>query len=244
MWGWFAPKCPVKLRDKVWVEQRTRWLIQEFGRRPLLEFNTILPTPEFFPDPFSGVEDDVPPMLRRVCQYMECDADRFHLTFFDADKAWYDEEGNPQWGAAGFYVQQEGVKRPMIRVSTTILRDPMALVATLAHEVAHDRLLGELRVSVGTRDHEPLTDLTTVFFGLGIFPAVTAFRTAAWKDGMMQRWQMSTQGYLCDNVFGYALALRSWLREESVMSWSRHLTINPRAAYRDGLRYLQKTVTR
>lgn len=241
MWRWFAPKCPVKLRDKVWVEQRTRWLIREFGRRPLLEFSTILPTPEFFPDPFSGVEDDVPPMLRRVCQYMECDADRFRLTFFDADKPSYDEEGNPLWGATGFYVQQDGVKRPMIRVSTTILQDPLALVATLAHEVAHDRLLGEQRVSVEEPDHEPLTDLTTVFFGLGIFPAVTAFRTAAWNYGNMQYWQWSKQGYLTDNVFGYALALRSWLRSERGMPWSSHLSTNPRHAYRTGLRYLQKT---
>lgn len=90
-------------------------------------------------------------------------------------------------------------------------------------------------------DHEPLTDLTTVFFGLGIFPANAAFRTAAWNDGNLQYWRWATLGYLKDNVFGYALALRSWLREEPAMRWSSHLTTNPRSAYRSGLKYLHKT---
>lgn len=146
MWSWFSPKCPVHLRDKVWVEQRMRWLIREFGRRPLVEFPTILPTPEFFPDPYSGTQDDVAVMLRRVCGYMECDADRFRLTFFDGDSPARDEDGHLLSGAAGVYVPPDGAKRPIIRISTTNLLDPLALVATLAHEVAHDRLLGENRL--------------------------------------------------------------------------------------------------
>ena len=57
----------------------------------------------------------------------------------------------------------------------------------------------------------------------------------------MQYSQWSRQGYLSSNVFGYAIALRSWLRDEPVMPWSSHLTSNPGHAYRTGLRYLQKT---
>ena len=81
-------------------------------------------------------------MLRRVCRYMDCDADRFRLTFFDGDAPARDEDGNLLSGAAGVYVPPDGAKRPMIRISTTNLQDPLALVATLAHEVAHDRSLG------------------------------------------------------------------------------------------------------
>lgn len=241
MWNWFTPKCPIKLRDKVWVEQRTRWLIREFGRNPLVTSPTILPTPEFFPDIYHGTPDDVVPMLRRVCQYMECDFDRFRLMLYDGDKPAFDEDGQLLSGAAGIYVPADGAKRPMIRVNTNNLKDPLALVTTLAHEVAHDRLLGESRVSMEEPDHEHLTDLTVVFFGLGVFPASTAFRFTAWSTGTYSAWQYATLGYLKDDVLGYALALRSWLRDESAMAWASHLPTTPKSTYRSGLRYLQKT---
>ena len=218
-----------------------QWLAAQFGAASLLETPMVLPTPEFFPEPFSGCEEDVRPMLVRVCQFLRTDPGRVDLSYFDGDQVQKTEDGAVLPSAAGFYVQGEGSQRPLIRISSKVLSDPLALVATLAHEVAHDRLLGEKRLTVNVPDHEPLTDLTTVFFGLGIFPANTAFRTAAWSEGMMQMFQWSSQGYLKDNVFGYAMALRAWLRGEAQVPWSSHLSINPRTACLEGLQFLNKT---
>lgn len=240
MWSWFTPKCPVNLRDKVWVERRMHWLITQFGTKPLLDTEAILPTQDFFPDPFSGSEEDARPMLDRVCHYMQTDSTRFELRFFDGDRPKNLQPNPTTLNAAGLYYQSNGLEKAKIEVEKKNLTDPWALVSTLAHEVAHDRLLGEGRVAGNEHDHEPLTDLTPVFFGLGIFPANTAFRTAAWTEINLQYWKWSTLGYLKDNVFGYALAVRSWLRGDTSPRWASYLTTNARSAFWNGLRYLQK----
>ena len=81
------------------------------------------------------------------------------------------EAGHEFGGAAGTY--EEGQSKFVIRLSRTELDQPMGLVGTMAHELAHVRLLGESRISREEFDNELLTDLTTVAFGLGIFLANT-----------------------------------------------------------------------
>jgi hypothetical protein len=67
-------------------------------------------------------------------------------------------------------------------------------------------VLGENRIKI---NNEPLTDSTTVFFGLGLFNANEAFKT--FKDFKSYGW--STQGYLSQTQWGYALALFAHIRE-------------------------------
>ncbi len=241
MWNWFLPQCPANLRDKVWVERRTQWLASQFGSAPLLEQEMVLPTSDFLPTSFGGSQAEVQSLLEIVSGYMGTDSNRFDLRFFDGDKPPSPREQLRPSNAAGLYFRAEGNQRATIEVATKILNDPPAVVATLAHEIAHDRLLGEGRLTGNEPDHEDLTDLTTVFFGLGIYPANTVFRTASWSTGTMSYWQSSRQGYLKDNVFGYAMALRAWLRRERSVPWAAYLTTNPQAACLDGLRFLNRT---
>ena len=56
------------------------------------------------------------------------------------------------------------------------LDEPENMVAVLAHEIAHIKLPGESRME---ENDERITDLTTIFFGLGIFNANAAFQTFA-----------------------------------------------------------------
>lgn len=93
------------------------------------------------------------------------------------------------------------------------------MVATLAHEIAHIKLLGEERMEI---NNEPLTDLTTIIFGLGIFNANIAFRT--FKDFNSKGW--SSQGYLSQKQWGYALALFAYIRGQISPEWIKHLTPN------------------
>jgi hypothetical protein len=65
------------------VDERFRWLEAEFGRERLLGACVILPTEEFFPDPYEGRPEDARVMMERVAGYMNVDVSRLDLVLFD-----------------------------------------------------------------------------------------------------------------------------------------------------------------
>jgi hypothetical protein len=70
------------------------------------------------------------------------------------------------------------------RVEAANLDDPLAMVATAAHELGHVRRLGHGWLSDEAADHEPLTDLLTVFLGrLLLAGQDDIFRVASRTDG-------------------------------------------------------------
>ncbi len=85
-------------------------------------------------------------------------------------------------------------------------------------------------------DHEPLTDLLTVYFGLGIFTANTAFEYSRAQRGGPAHRLSSRLGYLTEPMYG--LARYAWLRGEADPSWARYLDTNPRTFLKRGLRYV------
>src|SRR5438105_1191598 len=55
MLGWlFRPSCPCDPAAKAWVEERLQWLTEEFEDSAFTGRPLVLPTPEFFPDPYDG----------------------------------------------------------------------------------------------------------------------------------------------------------------------------------------------
>ena len=128
--------------------------------------------------------------------------------------------------------------RSVVGIRDDLAARPVALVATIAHELGHVLLLGDRRISSGREDHEPLTDLLTVYFGLGIFTANAAFEFRRVARGQHTYDQASRLGYLTEPMFGYALARYAWLRGERDPAWARFLDANPRAFFKRGLRYL------
>jgi len=127
-------------------------------------------------------------------------------------------------GAAGHFQHRADVF--ILAIRRRQLRDPVALTATVAHELAHVRLLGERRISPDRGDQEQLTDLATVSFGLGIFTANAAFDYSQNQFG----WQTSQLGYLGEALFGYALAYYAHMRAEEDPSWAKALDTNPHHA--------------
>lgn len=59
MFDWFKPQCPVDIAAKRWVERRLQWLSEQFGCDTFTRRAVILPTDDFFPDPFDGSEASV-----------------------------------------------------------------------------------------------------------------------------------------------------------------------------------------
>jgi hypothetical protein len=148
------------------------------------------------------------------------------------------EEGHEFGGAAGLY--EEGESKYIIRISRTELGEPMGLVGTMAHELAHVRLLGEGRIMREEFDNELLTDLTTVAFGLGIFLANTPRNWHSdlkkWPDSDLNRPE-----YMSPPMFGYALAHVAWHAGEKWPDWAGYLNWSVRGEFKQALRFLQKT---
>ena len=142
-------------------------------------------------------------------------------------------------GTAGLYSQQGG--RTAIWLEESRLADPVSVVATFAHELCHADLLGDGRITRDAADHEPLTDLATIYFGMGVFTANASFRDKSYRSGNWEHWSISRQGYLTAPILAYALALFAWLREEPKPSWARHLRLDVRSPFRKALSYLAQT---
>lgn len=239
MFDWlFRPSCPCDKAAKAWVEDRLEWLAEEFTESAFSGRPVVLPTPEFFPDAYDGSKKAVRRLLDRVCAYMDVVPDLVSLRFVaDAGKLWLvNDAGQYLPHAAGTY--EEGEDKFIVRIDKSGLHEPMSLVGTIAHELAHVRLLGESRIGHDAFDNELLTDLTVVHFGLGIFLANTPRN---W-DSQYTKWPESNlvkPEYMTPPMFGWALAHLAIFCGEDRPAWARYLNSGTRANLKQGIRYLR-----
>jgi hypothetical protein len=168
------------------------------------------------------------------------------------DFGFYDSEENP-WlralpeyestysGPAGLFQSKGKRGRFTLGVDVRGLGDPPALVATICHELGHVHLLGHGRLGPEVEDHEPTTDLLTVFFGAGIFSANSAFKFSQWQDSNRQGWSTRRLGYLSEEEFGYALACYARLRGETRPDWRRFLNSSIQYFFDESAYFFEKT---
>jgi hypothetical protein len=254
MFGWFRTVCPCDPAAKRWVEERLRWLTKQFGLHVFLERTVITPTEEFFPDPYDGSPRAVKALFHRVCDYMGVDPDDVELKLFnDTSNVGMDFFGQANY-AAGLWSTGEGeeeeggfsrpkgwhrTERGVVRIERSILDRPLVLIGTMAHELAHQRLLGEGRYKEEF-DNECLTDLTAMFFGFGVFLANNP-RKSTGELGYWPGTKLHKPEYLSEPMLGYALAHLAWHRDEDWPSWAKHLRWAPRSVFKQGLKFLHKT---
>jgi hypothetical protein len=227
----FAPKCPVNDRERAWVNKSVEWFRGQFGDSPLAA-PTILPTREFFPPPAPARDADVRALVRRVADYM---AVRPAVTVEFASEIerveWIRRlqrktPGAPvaEAGHAGEYCRTGRHGRHVVMIDRASFGRPAQLIAVIAHELGHVRLLGERHSKRNRTDQEALTDLVTVYLGMGIFTANAA---------------IGRNGYLTEQGFGYGLAVWARLRGEPDPPWQEYLDRGPRAHLKQSLRYLR-----
>jgi hypothetical protein len=95
-----------------------------------------------------------------------------------------------------------------ISYNPALTNDPVQLVATFAHELAHYLTATAEEAPPGGWDNwEFATDIAAVFLGFGIFMVNSAFNFRQTSDDQSQGWQSSRNGYLSETEFIYALAL-------------------------------------
>ncbi len=241
MFGWFKPQCPVDPAAKRWIEERLHWLSGQFGRETFTRRAIILPTNEFFPDPMDGSEASVRNLLNQVCGYMDVHPGLVTLELFtNKTELWLvnDDGKYLPTGAAGLYDEQAG--RTVIHIETSELMNLSGLVGTMAHELAHLRLMGERRVTGDEYDNELLTDLTAVFHGFGIFlgnsPRNWDSQYSTWPRTGLKRPE-----YMTLPMFAYALAHTAWFRGQRKPDWLPFLSFDLKPCFKQGVRYLMET---
>jgi hypothetical protein len=251
----FSPKLPVSDEDRQWVDEGFRRLEKLVGRRRMLEAKVVLPSAEDFPDPYDGTPAAAEMLFCRLCTYMQVKRSSVELEVFP-DETEQLREILPYWRgdgakrAAGLYAhhpkgdgneeERSEAKCMVVAIRSTQLKDPLSLVATVAHELGHVILLGGGLLDPKTPDHEPMTDLLTVFLGLGIFTANSAGRFKQYQDDRRQGWSMQRLGYLPEEVYGYALAKFAAERGEQKSEWVRSLSTNVRAYFKQSRTWLVK----
>lgn len=231
---WSVPTCPVDTESREWIEQRMGWLVKVFGRERCQSATVVLPIASFFPDAYDGSEAAVLALTHRVCGYMGIAQETIHVSLY-VDQPPVETDGLVQ-GTRGLYHEEDGGYRIWLEIQN--LCDPLALVATIAHELCHVLLLGQGRISPDEADHEPLTDLLTVFLGLGVITSNAVVRESTSRMGHFSSWQMSRGGYLTMQQYGYALALFARLREGQPKKWVRILRPDVKKAFKQGQRFL------
>ena len=229
MFGLLKPKLPVTPEQQQWVDTSFQRLAALLGAHRLLQAIVVLPTAEHFPDAYDRSETALRRMLNRVAAHMQVDPLDVDVTLFASEDdltrglvPFYSGETS---AAAGLY-HHNPADKPHISINEAQLKDPMALVAVLAHELGHIILLRPGLIHRDDSEMEPLTDLLTVFLGFGIFTANAAFRFEQHTDNNSHGWSAQRLGYLSEEQFGYALARFAYERGEAKPSWTRFLSTN------------------
>lgn len=199
MWP-FKPKIPITIEDKEWTEVNILWLRERFGPHP----DIITPHKDIFFSEFNGSETDIKSILDIVCTQMMIPTDNLELRFFETMPlidgiTMESEEDLPE----GIYYQSDH-GRQVIELNNQQLGDLTSVIATIAHEVAHIKLM---TLGDAEEDEEYLTDLTAIYFGFGIFIGNSAFSFNQWQDEYHHKWSMKQAGYLPIQVIAYAIAL-------------------------------------
>jgi hypothetical protein len=249
--GSASAEDPQGAKGRAWVEKVLRWCVTEFGEQAVRrEF--ALPTADFLPTGLTGPDQRarIREFVDRVGAVMGADTGALEVRLFEAE----DQNSAGRSGkrrTVGHYHRTEG--RDVIELDVGHADRPAALAALIAHELGHLRLIGEgrLRASWPEADEEKLTDLVTVFLGMGVFTANAAHSYATARRGfsVLPMGDLTSRtlngaaaddtthhlGYLTPDQFGHALACCARLRGERNPSWARHLEPGVHAAFNRGL---------
>jgi len=147
-------------------------------------------------------------------------------------------------GAAGTF--STGPQRNIvITYSHELVKDPVSLIATLAHELSH-YLLATVKTipPSGWEQLEPLTDITAVAEGFGVFLCNSAFQFGQWTSHSHQGWSSRQQGYLSEYELGFCLGVFCVRNRIDPNRAARYLKPNARAVFVDSIGFVEELESR
>lgn len=242
LFGKKTPECPVDEETRIWIEQGMVWLCNEFGIVYVRNKRILVMSDEDFPVHYDGSTKSAYETLKIVADQMDINFDDILLHFYSegipGQRTGMLENGieiDPEAhndSSSGRYHGIFSDGKYHISLEEKNLHDPLRMVATLAHELAHVKLLGEYRMD---ENSEHYTELATIIFGVGIFNANTAFRLQREE----RHWQYQQLGYLTQIQWGYALAVYASLRAENGKTWTKYLNDTVLGNFKRGIDYIQ-----
>jgi len=182
------------------------WLVDEFGRE-VLPRPIVLPA-ELIPAEYDGSLAAAEDLCARVADRMGLPSGQCALSLGLVCGGGGGGFRRPAYRGvvkehSGRWIR--GATGNEIHLAPALAADPVALVEIYAHEAGHELLLGSGRVSFARRPgRESLTDLLTVFYGLGIFTANAAYERRPRPNGPGQA--AAGPGYLREVALSDALA--------------------------------------
>jgi hypothetical protein len=241
------PSCPIPEERRKWLEHAFDWLVAAFGEGLIRGRRVLVPHHSDFPIRYDGTHASALDTVAIIARQMEIDPGEIELFFYEDGireiaagdlgnriyTAGEGRDGSLQ-STSGRYMGRQDDGKFHIALQEKRLREPEYMVATLAHELSHIKLLGEERLQ---ENDEQLTDINTVIFGLGIFNANAAFST--FQDFRSSGWRKL--GYLTQMDWGYVLALFARLRGENDPEWAKHLCKNVKSDFTKSCRYLSSS---
>jgi hypothetical protein len=209
--GW-EPMVDAEASD--WILRAFRWALENYGTDVFYEHTILVtPTSKHFPD-HAGDDHQKALMLfdcvRRLsgmqnwpCKLMAQQPDVNPVV--DAVTLIQDAPKTP---AGTFCISGQEEPEVVITYNPAMVHRPQALVATLAHELAH--YLGRTADSPppgGEKNWEYATDLLAVFTGFGLFLANSAIDFQQFNGYKSHGWSTRKLGYLSEFELVYCLAV-------------------------------------
>lgn len=235
---------PITETDREWVDSAIDWMLQSFGEKHFYAIKTVTPTTAYYPkkdsDSYKYAENvlGITMSLMAINENTKVYLEFFSQEFFEDNNSTQLDKGdnlNGYWAeASGTYQRRD--EKVVIRINENLLDDPISLISTMAHELAHEILLGENRIN---ENDEYLTDLLAIFYGFGIFLGNSKFNYNTASDGFTSSWSMSSKGYLPEQIIAYATAKLSILRKEDI-SYQKFMTSSFAKCFNKTLKHLRE----
>lgn len=239
--------------EQEWILDGLKDLIARRGFELFVVEPVVEPTDAFFPDPYAADVRSVRAMTRRLMDYAGLSAYEADFETFQArPRLEMDEHGvlrdRGHEGTAAWFAGLEG-DRCLFGISHQQLPEPDVVAATMAHEAAHAfRHVHRLALEDREAD-ELLTDLTTVYLGLGILTCNGSFRYRASGElsggYAITRWSTSRGGYLPPQALAFALAAQTLARGatwKEMKRTERHLETNQGGCFRAACEHLHENM--
>jgi|GEM_PF-5617160 len=228
MFGLFKTKPPLGPLEKAWTEHHMSWLADKFGMSRLLETPTLVP--DYAGIPNATNYNEALELLEFLRTWIKLDAQNVRLQI-------HGQVVSPEMIA-----KPDDIENPIVvSIEEDDFQHRDTLVAALARGLAHGAL-AEGGVNPAA-DNGWTAELLPAFLGLGAFAANATIHDSSYSDAIYTSWSVARRGPLPSRIFGYAMALRSFVRrdQDSAKEWSPMLRQDAKVAFEEGLKYLSKT---
>jgi len=233
---------PITNGDKKWIEDSLLLLADMFEPMFFKSLITITPDKQYFDYNFNGAEVDAKFILEKVASIMNVKLWEIQLMFYSDEPTKFSEGivATPQeklkggWNSpSGKYVDN-GLGNREIWIELRLLKDPINLIARIAHELVNYKLQGEYGIE---EKNEYLSDLASIGFGFGIFLGNSYFKSSQWTGTSHQGWRMKRNGYLPEQMIAYSMAWLAHYRNEDI-SWEHYLNKTMRKYFEQSYEYI------